>query len=59
MGEQPHLAVSQPEHMSGLVGRVDDARQVDGRMLVYEDVAAPEDFREGLCKEGGTRTRMR
>ena len=45
--------------MSGLVGRVDDARQVDGRMLVYEDVAAPEDFREGLCKEGRTRTRMR
>ena len=43
-----HLAISQPEHMSGFVGRVDDASQVDRRMLVDEDVAASKDFREGL-----------
>ena len=34
--------------MSGFVGRVDDASQVDRRMLVDEDVAASKDFREGL-----------
>ena len=38
--------------MSGFVGRVDDAGQVDRRMLVDEDVSAAEDFRERLCKGG-------
>ena len=52
-----HLAVPQPEDVGGLVGRVDDASQVDRRVLIYEGIAAAQDFREWLCnggrKEGG------